>query len=207
MAPSSAAVRIVPTESWEVLNESCPWGVFLYVTIVAAGEVVRAGNRGADLEAQEFESFFRQHERALFGTLCLVSGDPREAEELMQEAFLKVWEARQRGRRIDDPAAYLYRTAFNLFRSRLRRLMRAARHTVIRNSPADAFAEIDERVDLLEALRALTPRQRAAVVLVDLLDVPSEEAGAILGVKAVTVRTLAFQARHALRARVEERDG
>jgi RNA polymerase sigma-70 factor, ECF subfamily len=178
------------------------------VTIAAADRVVHAGDQGADLEAQEFESFFRQHERALFGTLCLVTGDPREAEELMQEAFLKVWEAWHRIRLMDDPAAYLYRTAFNAFRSRLRRLLRAARHTVVGTSPAaDAFAEIDERVDLLEALRALTPRQRAAVVLVDLLDVPSEEAGEILGVKAVTVRTLAFQARHALRARVEERDG
>ena len=122
----------------------------------------------------------------------------------MQEAFLKVWERWEDVRTADDPAAYLYRTAFNLFRSRIRRAVRAARRVARPSPPPDAFAQIDEREDLLAALRALAPRQRAAVVLLDLLDLPSQDAGDLLGVKAVTVRTLASQARRALQAKVEQ---
>lgn len=179
----------------------------MYVTIEPAGDVSEEAIGGLTLGAQEFESFFRANERRLYGTLCVVTSDPTEAEELMQEAFLRVWERWDRVRAMNDPAAYLYRTAFNLFRSQLRRFLRAARRAVRPAPPSDAFDQIDEQVDLLAALRGLTPRQRAAVALLDLMDLPSEEAGEILGVKAVTVRTLASQARQALRVKVEERNG
>lgn len=159
------------------------------------------------LGAEEFETFFRTNEQRLYGTLCLVTGDSREAEELTQEAFLRLWERWDRVSVLDDPAAYLYRTAFNLFRSRLRRLYRAARRGIGLKPALDLSGEIDERVDLLAAVRTLPPRQRAAVIALDLLDLPSDKAGEILGVKPVTVRALASQARQALRARLEERDG
>lgn len=181
----------------------------MYVTIEPAGDVSEEAIGGLTLGAEEFESFFQANERRLYGTLCVVAGDPREAEELMHEAFLRVCERWGRVRLMDDPAAYLYRTAFNLFRSQLRRLLRAARRAPLPVSVplTDASNQIDERVDLLAALRRLTSRQRAAVVLLDLMDLPSEEAGEILGVKAVTVRTLASQARQALRAKVKEPNG
>ncbi len=162
---------------------------------------------GAIAARSDFESFYEAHERRLFGTLCLVTGDRSEAEELMQEAFLKMWERWDRLEDVEDLSAYLYRTAFNLFRSRLRRTMRAARRAIRPEHPVDAFELIDQREDLVAALRTLSPRQRAAVVLLDLLDLPSEEAGQILGVKAVSVRTLASQARQALRGLMGEADG
>jgi len=124
----------------------------------------------------------------------------------MQEAFLKMWDRWELVRAADDPPAYLYRTAFNVFRSRVRRAVRATRRVVRPTPVPDAFAQIDDREDLVAALRRLTPRQRAAVVLLDLLDVPSEEAGYLLGVKPITVRSLASQARHALRSEVGQRN-
>jgi RNA polymerase sigma-70 factor, ECF subfamily len=179
----------------------------MYVVRDSVGNVPEEAIGGPPLGAQEFEYFFEANERRLYGTLCLVTGDSREAEELVQEAFLRVWERWDRVRVMNDPAAYLFRTAFNLFRSQLRRLLRAARRTVLPLPQTDASDQIDERLDLLAALRRLTPRQRAAVVLLDLMDLPSEEAGKILGVKAVTVRTLASQARQTLRTAVEEGNG
>jgi RNA polymerase sigma factor (sigma-70 family) len=56
---------------------------------------------------------------------------------------------------------------------------------------------------MVRALARLTPRQRAALVLTDLLDLPSEEAGQAMGISASTVRTLATQGRAALRERLE----
>jgi RNA polymerase sigma factor (sigma-70 family) len=63
----------------------------------------------------------------------------------------------------------------------------------------EPFSEIDEREDLLHALADLTPRQRAAFVLMDGLDYSSEEAAQALGVTPGTVRGLASRARAALR--------
>jgi RNA polymerase sigma-70 factor (ECF subfamily) len=157
--------------------------------------------------ASSFEAFFGAERARLFGTLCLIAGDRSEAEELMQEAFLRVWERWDRVSELENPTGYLYRTAFNAFRSRLRRAVRATRRVVASADPADPFPGIDDRHDLLDALRSLPTRQRVAVVLTELTDLSSEEAGEILGIKPVTVRVLASQGRSALRRRLEAADG
>ena len=76
---------------------------------------------------------------------------------------------------------------------------------VLSPSPEPApFGEIDEQQDVVAALAELTPRQRAALVLTDVLDYTSEEAGRVLGVTAGTARGLASRARENLRRRVGE---
>jgi RNA polymerase sigma-70 factor (ECF subfamily) len=142
----------------------------------------------------------------LFRTLCLVTADRGEAEELMQEAFVRVWERWDRVSAHPDPSGYLYRTAFNVFRDRRRRSLRAIRHLVSPASTEDAFAVVDEREAMFDALRTLTPRQRAALVLTELLDLSSEEAAALLKVRPVSVRVLASQGRSALKRQLERRD-
>jgi RNA polymerase sigma-70 factor, ECF subfamily len=170
-----------------------------------SGRTEQAGDLTEDVVAEEgedvdwFGEFFQSEHRRLYGTLCLVTGNRQEAEELMQEAFLRLWERRDSVGNLDDPAAYLYRIAFNLFRNRLRRVVQATRRALFESPSADAFAMVDERQDLFAALRQLSPRQRAAVVLTDLMDMSSEEAGRLLGVQPGTARALAYQARRALR--------
>jgi DNA-directed RNA polymerase specialized sigma24 family protein len=58
---------------------------------------------------------------------------------------------------------------------------------------------VDARDAVMRALGRITPRQRAALVLTDLLDLTSEDAARALGVRAPTVRVLAARARAALR--------
>jgi RNA polymerase sigma factor (sigma-70 family) len=72
--------------------------------------------------------------------------------------------------------------------------------------PRDELAAVEAREEVVRALAALTPRQRAAVVLVDLLDHSSEEAGRLLGIKAPTVRVLVSQGRAALKRNAGETD-
>ena len=55
----------------------------------------------------DFEGFFAEHRIGLFGALWLVTRDRHEAEELTQDAFVKVWERWDRVRELDDPAGYL----------------------------------------------------------------------------------------------------
>jgi RNA polymerase sigma-70 factor (ECF subfamily) len=95
----------------------------------AEGEVVRF-----PVEAQpaprDFRGFFEDEHRRLFKTLYFVTGDRSEAADLMQEAFLKIWERWDRIDTIEDPGAYLFRVALNGWRMRMRTARRAARRTV-----------------------------------------------------------------------------
>ena len=89
-----------------------------------AGAVTEPGERARS--AASFEAFFEAEQARLLRALYLVTGNVQEAEELMQDAFLAVWERWDRVRSMDDPTGYLFRTAMNRFRSRLRRAARSA---------------------------------------------------------------------------------
>lgn len=138
----------------------------------------------------------------MFRRMCLVTGNRQEAEDVMQEAFLKIYERWERIRTLADPVGYLYRTAFNVFRKRSRRAALALRRTLRSAEQIDEFAAAEARSVVGAALAELTPRQRAALVLTELLGFDSVEAGRALGIRPATVRALAFQAREAMRRTV-----
>lgn len=152
-----------------------------------------------------FEEFFEAQRDRLFRSLCLMTGSGYEAEDLAQEAFVKLLERWESVRDLEDPVGYLHRTAMNLFRSRVRRATTAARRMIRLERSPDIYQYVEERVVALEALGNLTRRQRAAVVLTDLLGYTAEEAGSLLGVRGSTVRALHFQARAALRGHLGSR--
>jgi DNA-directed RNA polymerase specialized sigma24 family protein len=66
---------------------------------------------GAVEHGASFETFFDTERARLFGTLCLVTRDRGEAEELTQESFVRVWERWNKVQAHPDPSGYLYRTA------------------------------------------------------------------------------------------------
>ena len=152
----------------------------------------------AEEHTASFELFYRSERDRLLANLYLMTRDPHEAEELMHDAFLKVWERWGRVRHMDRPDGYLYRTALNAFRTRYRRAAIAKR---IRGwtSKGDPLEDIEGRDRVDRALAALTVRQRTAVILTDLLDYTSVEAGRVLGVRPGTVRVLAHRGHDALR--------
>jgi RNA polymerase sigma factor (sigma-70 family) len=159
------------------------------------------------VEGAGFESFYRAERDGLFGALVLITGSRHEAEELTQDSFLAVWERWDRVAVMENPAGYLYRTAMNAFRRRRRRAALAVRRAVTFRSDPDVFAAADARQVVARALAQLSKRQRAALVLTELLGFSSEEAGRALGIKAVTVRVLASQGRDAMRRSMERSDG
>src|SRR5687768_18221933 len=74
--------------------------------------VVLEASALSPLEAsRDFETFYGAESQLLFRRLWLVTGNRAEAEELMQDAFLRVWERWDRVGAMDDPVGYLYRTA------------------------------------------------------------------------------------------------
>lgn len=155
-------------------------------------------------EPQSFEDFFEAESPALFRRLCLITGNRHEAEEVMQDAFLSLFELWDRVSAMEDPTGYLYRTAFNAFRKRSRRAALALRRTFVAAQAVDAFQAADDRHVVSQVLAKLSRRQRAALVLTEMLGYGSEDAGRMMGVRAVTVRALASQGRAAMRGMLEQ---
>jgi RNA polymerase sigma-70 factor (ECF subfamily) len=168
----------------------------------------QAGPRGVVVgnHAASFEDFFRSQTQSLYGHLCLITGNRAEAEELAQDAFLKVWERWELVADMQEPVGYLYVTAMNLFRRRYRRAKLALRKTLSEELRRDEFATVEDRSIVARALAGLAPRQRAALVLTELIGFSSEEAGHMLGVSPGTVRTLASQGRAAMKRSLEADD-
>ena len=155
--------------------------------------------------AVPFEEFFELQNARLFGALSVMTGDRFEAEEVMQDSFLRIWERWDRISAMDDPVGFLYRTAMNLYRKRLRRAAVAVRKAANLAPEGDALDTVETRDEAVRLLRTLTPREREAIVLTAYLGYSTEEAGNLLGIKANTVRVLTMRARNSLRQTVEER--
>jgi RNA polymerase sigma-70 factor (ECF subfamily) len=147
-------------------------------------------------EAPSFEEFYDATFRRLFTALCLVTGNRHEAEEIAQDAFVRVFERWDRVGTLEDPTGYLFRVSMNVFRNRFRRASLGVRRGLfLAPTETDDLAAVETRDELVRLLRPLDPRQRAAVLLTSILDYSAEEAGRMLGIKASSVRSLTTRAR------------
>jgi RNA polymerase sigma-70 factor (ECF subfamily) len=153
-----------------------------------------------------FEELFLDVHDRLYRALYFVTGSSADAEELMQDAFLKLWERWDRLDAIEDPVAYLFRVALNGVRMRARRARMAARKVLPAAGTRDPFDDVNVREDVRRMLRGITPRQRAAIVLTEIFGYGSEQAARIMGIRPATVRVLASQGRAALRGSEEGED-
>ncbi len=158
----------------------------------------RDGRADGSGQPAEFEAFFADHHEALFRALRLLTRNRHEAEEVMQDAFLALWPRWESVATGPDAVGYLYRTAMNLWRSRLRRAAVAVRKAVHQIPPDDEMAAVEQRDAVVRVLGPLPPGQRAAVVLMDVLDLSSGRAGEMLRISPATVRVLAARGRATL---------
>jgi RNA polymerase sigma-70 factor (ECF subfamily) len=165
--------------------------------------VAEANDRFLLTEAS-FETFIADHQVRLFGALCLVTGDRFEAEEIAQEAFVRVFERWDRVSTMDDPAGYLFRVSMNVFRTRRRRAALTLRRSIGTAPESDIFEAADDRTTVSEGLSHLSADERAALVITALYGFSSEEAGRVLGIRPSTVRTRATRARASLRRAIGE---
>jgi RNA polymerase sigma factor (sigma-70 family) len=162
-------------------------------------EPVEGGRDRPDDRDLSFERFFDSERTRLFGALAVMSCNRAEAEEVMQDAFLKVWERWDRVSNMDSPEGFLYRTALNVYRKRIRRAAVAVRRVTNLLPEDDALGGIETRDEIAQLLRRLSHREREAIVLTAYLGYSTKEAGELLGIKANTVRVLTTRARASLR--------
>ena len=157
------------------------------------------------------ELFDRHHDR-LYRLAIRMTSEPEEARDLVQEAFLRA--ARRPGSipATDDGAeAWLVRVVVNLCRDRLRRrrvrdehARREKRRPAGRREENEAAVVAKTTVE--RALRRLSPRQRAVIVLAELEGLTGPEVARLLGLRPVTVRWHLAKARERLAGILLSRD-
>jgi RNA polymerase sigma-70 factor (ECF subfamily) len=153
---------------------------------------------------RDFEEFFEQQHLRLARALYLLTGSASEADELTQEALVRVYERWDRVSRMDSPEGYLFRTALNLHRSRIRFLTsraRQLREPAPQTDPADV---VQQRDSIARALGSLPVGQRGAVVLVEWLGMDQEDAAKTLRIKPGSLRSRLSRAKAALREQGED---
>ncbi len=153
-----------------------------------------------------FEEFFEAERHRLHGALVLMTASVHEADELLQDAFLTVWERWDRVREMERPTGYLYRVAMNGFRRRRRRLRLDLRLGTRSENEVDPYARAAARDAAARALAVLPRRERAALVLTEMLAFDSNEAGELLKIRPSTVRVLAHRARERIRREIGDDD-
>lgn len=135
-------------------------------------------------------------------TGCLMTGDVRDAEDLVQETFLRVARRWNRVRSMGHPAAYARRILINLVLDDAGRRSRQqaelgpqdAGFDVADESSTRALRDVDDLAEFRCALAQLPARQRAVLVLRYWADLPVTEVADVLGCSAGTVTSTASRA-------------
>lgn len=139
----------------------------------------------------------------LVGVLALAAGSRSEAEDVVQEAFVRLVPRWSSIGRYDDPEAWVRKVAFRLLSHRFRQLRRLGRPGPHRDDPT-LPAPDSARLDVARGLATLPLAQRQVVVLHYLLDRPVAEVAADLGVAVGTVKSRLSRARAALAPLLED---
>jgi RNA polymerase sigma-70 factor (ECF subfamily) len=153
---------------------------------------------------EDFDSFYAAVFARLVGQLALVTGDPHEAEDVVQEAMARAAPRWAQLRAYDAPEAWVRRVAFNLAVSGHRRARRRLAALLRLGPPAPVPPVSVEALALAQALQGLTVAHRQVVVLHYLADLPVQQVARELGVPVGTVKARLARARGALAARLAE---
>lgn len=160
------------------------------------------------MEAGEFDEFYTASFDRLVGQLYAMIGDRDEAQECVQEAFVRAWSHRRQLDRGRAPEAWVRTTAYRLAVSRWRRTVRGRRdpdRSV--QVPREAAAVGPDHVAVVQALQQIPEAQRRAVVLHHLCDLPVAAIAAETGVAEGTVKARLSRGRTALMALLDDGTG
>ena len=152
---------------------------------------------------EDFERLCRDEYQGVVRTSYLITGDVEEATDIAQEALTRAYARWGTVSEMERPAAWLQRVAANLALSWRRRQRYQRRAEVDVEERADAVAP-ESDIELMDALRFLSPAQRAVLVLRYYADQPVEQVARALDKKPGTVRALTSQAFSRLREFLNE---
>lgn len=161
--------------------------------------MVRVNERAEMAESSRLGELYRLHAPAGKRLAYLLIGDAHLAEDLVQEAFVRMAGRLAHLRKEDAFPAYMRKTIINLARGHFRKRKPEKELLDVASPPA-----FEEQESLRRALLTLPHRQRAALVLRYYIDLPDEETAALLGCARATVRSLIARGAEALRLELAE---
>ena len=164
--------------------------------LAATGEAVPA------MDETTFQLLYERTARPIWGYLVKVTGDPRVADDLLQETFYRFYRS---GAPLESDAHrrnYLYRIATNLARDRARGrggplYVELPAEAALAGDPGPA-ERIERSTDLDRAMARLKPAQREMLWLAYAEGASHEEIAEVLGVRSANVRSLLARARRKL---------
>ena len=178
-----------------------------------------ATDAGADVEvdaaARELDRstllrlLFEREGAALVRLARLFTDDRNAAEDLVQEAFVRLHHTAHRIRQPDRAAAYLRSIVLNLARDHNRRGLMSLRHfealtpAVSPDAPQDRIELDEQQTRVIEALQTLSPQQRDCLVLRFYLELSEREVGETLGISPNSVKTHCRRGYERLRTMLE----
>jgi RNA polymerase sigma-70 factor, ECF subfamily len=163
---------------------------------LALGHEPRPGESSWTLH-EVFDTSYRRLVVQLYG----VVGNAGEAEDLVQEAFVRASASGSRFLRVDNPEAWLRRTVINLHRNRWRKLRNFSKIRPQLEARSD-LPGLDEHLVVVDALRRLPEAHREVLALHYLADLPVAEIASTLGVPEGTVKSRLMRGREALAAQL-----
>ncbi|MGZ5434056.1 MAG: RNA polymerase sigma factor [Thermoanaerobaculia bacterium] len=155
----------------------------------------------------EFRAFYERTARPLWSYLSRITGDPHEADDVLQEAYYRFFRAGARHENEAHRRNSLFQIATNLVRDAARRAKH--RHDVPIEDESTVAAlptsgapvpdhQAEIRTDLARGMKQLEPVQREMLWLAYAQGASHEEIAEILGLRAVSIRTLLLRARRKL---------
>ena len=148
------------------------------------------------MDREEFTSFYTASFPRLVGQLYAMTGDRAEAQDAVQEAFVRAWVHRGQIDTDRGAEAWVRVTAWRIAASRWRRGQEGIRLMLLAARP--------DRVAFVEALRRVPAEQRRALVLYHLVDLTVEQIAAETGVRPGTVKARLARGRAALTPHLRE---
>lgn len=155
----------------------------------------------------EFRAFYERTARPLWAYLSRISGDPHKADDFLQEAYYRFYRASKRYESEAHRRNSLFQIATNLVRDAARRGKQyeevpladdASAGAVPKSESPSPETEVAMRTDVARAIQQLDPMQRELLWLAYAQGSSHEEIAEILGLRAISVRTLLLRARRKL---------
>lgn len=149
------------------------------------------------MSKEEFDALYTATVGRLVGTLYAMTGDLGEAQDVVQEAFVRAWQRRRELSMVGSPEAWVRTVAWRLAVSRWRSTRRAAAW-LARSTPTAVPPPSPDHLALVEALRRIPETQRVAIVLHHLCDLSVEDVADEMGTPVGTVKARLSRGRAAL---------
>ncbi len=152
------------------------------------------------MDERAFDAFYQASFGRVVGQIYAMCGNLTEAQDCVQEAFVRAWDKRKQLDQDSSPEAWVRTVAYRLAVSRWRKARQAFRQPDRALEPMTSMSPDPTRVALQRALAQIPPDQRRVIVLHHLCDMPVADIAHEVGAPVGTVKARLSRGRAALAA-------